>query len=79
MTHARLRQAGRHGTQLGKADGAGWQGASPTKNEPWVWLIHELLASPAWRHQSVNTARLIAERSERELVRAWDEQLEARP
>ncbi len=51
----------------------------PPKGEPWVWLTRELLASPAWRHQSVNTARLVAERSERELVRAWAEQLEARP
>ncbi len=28
-------------------------------NEPWVWLTRELLASPAWRAQSINCRRLI--------------------
>lgn len=31
----------------------------PPKGEPWVWHTRELLSSPAWRAQSVNTRRLI--------------------
>jgi hypothetical protein len=31
----------------------------PPEGEPWVWLTRDLLASPAWRARSVNTARLL--------------------
>ena len=56
-------------TAFGKPDATGrssgkWTGRAgkthrPPKGEPWVWTTRELLASPAWRHQSTNTARLI--------------------
>ncbi len=65
------------GRSSGKRTGRAGKAHRRPKGEPWVWLTRELLTSPAWRDQSVNTARLIAERSERELVRAWSEQLEA--
>ncbi len=31
----------------------------PPKDEPWVWLTRELLASAAWRARSINTIRLV--------------------
>jgi hypothetical protein len=33
--------------------------ARPPKDEPWVWLTRQLLASPAWRSLSVNARRLV--------------------
>ena len=50
----------RTGRSSGKRTGRAAKAHRPPKGEPWVWLTRELLASPAWRHQSVNTARLIA-------------------
>jgi hypothetical protein len=34
-----------------------WQ--SPPKDEPWVWLTLEILASPSWRAMSPNCRRLM--------------------
>ena len=48
------------GRSSGKRTGRAGKAHRPPKDEPWVWLTRELLVSPAWRHQSVNTARLIA-------------------
>ena len=31
----------------------------PPKDEPWFWLSHELVSSPAWRSRSINCVRLI--------------------
>ena len=47
------------GRNSGKLTAAGKKIFGPPKGEPWVWLLTELLASPAWRFRSVNTARLI--------------------
>ncbi len=48
------------GRSSGKRTGRAAKAHRPPEGEPWVWITRELLASPAWRHQSVNTARLIA-------------------
>ncbi len=48
------------GRSSGKRNGRAAKAYSPPKGEPWVWITRELLASPAWRHQSANTFRLIS-------------------
>ena len=47
------------GRSSGKRTGRAGKAHRPPKNEPWVWLTRELLASVAWRARSANTARLI--------------------
>lgn len=47
------------GRSSGKRMGREKKLRNPPKDQPWCWLTQELLASPAWRLRSVNTARLI--------------------
>ena len=47
------------GRNSGKLTAAGREIFGPPKGEPWTWQPIELLASPAWRHRSVNAAKLI--------------------
>ncbi len=47
------------GRSSGKRTGRAGQAHRPPKDEPWVWLTRELLASAAWRARSINTARLL--------------------
>ena len=46
------RSSGRHGGRIGKLH-------RPPKGEPFVWLTRELVASPAWRAQSINCRRFV--------------------
>ena len=54
--HGKVNATGRNS---GKWSAREKKAFGPPKGEPWAWLPTELLASPAWRLRSVNTARLI--------------------
>ena len=47
------------GRSSGKRTGRAGKAHRPPKDEPWVWLTRELLASAAWRARSINAARLL--------------------
>ena len=47
------------GRSSGKRTGRASKAHRPPKDEPWVWLTRELLASAAWRAQGINTIRLV--------------------
>lgn len=47
------------GRSSGKRAGRTGKAHRPPKDQPWIWLTRELLASAAWRARSINTVRLI--------------------
>ena len=47
------------GRSSGQLTGRQGKLRGPPKDEPWVWLTRELLASPAWRARSINCMRLL--------------------
>ncbi len=50
---------GATGRSSGQRTGRAGKAHRPPKNEPWVWLTRELLASVAWRARSINAVRLV--------------------
>ena len=47
------------GRSSGKRTGRSGRAHRPPKDEPWVWLTRELLASAAWRARRINTVGLL--------------------